>query len=446
MLASWLLHISLLAGQITGPETLAAETPPALKAAPARIFKDLGASDPSEAERKPVAKSVLVSQFGNNPSSRRPRSGYVVNGNEAGPPPAETGPITEGPVANTVIPQEEATAIQPETLGDREDPAWRGALTAPPSQLPANPRRIPQNNYGPPQQAAPGNYSQLSHNVRPQQPAQIVNTVAYHLVNRWFEPAREEHTSRNELSLLDALEGTSDPGDRTRVVVAYWQAAGEAAEERLARDEVNWLKMFDAASGGSHLQAAKHGAEAELQSAQLRRDEASETLARLVHRAGTDRYPLAIDLPCVEAYRTHADNLLAGRPDADEMKQITRKLPTMLNVVVARAGAVEAMESIQKQMAERHAQATPADVLNAFQELRFQRRKFVAAVVAYNTSIAKYAFGAADRGLQPSRAVAMLIARPRQTARAPGNSRASYEPAQIAAPVSGEMEDPVYLR
>jgi hypothetical protein len=40
----------------------------------------------------------------------------------------------------------------------------------------------------------------------------------------------------------------------------------------------------------------------------------------------------------------------------------------------------------------------------------------------------------------------MLIARPRQTARVPGNRSASYDQTQIASPVSGELEDPVYLR
>jgi hypothetical protein len=305
---------------------------------------------------------------------------------------------------------------------------------------------VPPNNLGQPQYSQPNNYSQLSHTVRPQQPLPAATTAAGHMVNRWFEPAREEHSARNELALLDALDGTSDPTERARIVVAYWDAAAEAAEERCARDEVAWLGTFDAASGGSHLQAAKRAAEAELLAAQLKRDEAAETLARLVRRAGLERYPLPVDLPCVEAYRTHADNLLAGRPDGDEMKRLSRKLPPLMNVVTARAAAVESMEGLQKQMAERNAQATPADVLNAYQELRYQRREFLTAVVAYNTAIARYAFGAADRGLEPARAVAMLIARPRQTARAPGNRSASYDQTQIASPVSGEYEEPAYLR
>lgn len=450
MSAELLLQASLLVWQIAAapPVSQPQQGAPALKAAPTRIFKDLREQEPLVAE--PIAqqprtpKPKLVADWGTNSSARRPRSGFIVdNGTDTAPIPSEAGPaVAEGPV---LAPQEEA--VPPETLGDRTDPAWRGALTAPPAEIPADPRRVPPNTLSQPHgYSQPNNYSQLSHTVRPQQPLPAATTAAGHMVNRWFEPAKEEHSARNELALLDALDGTSDPSDRARIVVAYWQAAAEAAEERCARDEVAWLGTFDAATGGSHLQAAKRAAEAELLAAQLKRDEAAETLARLVPRAGQERYPLPVDLPCVEAYRTHADNLLAGRPDGDEMKRLTRKMPPLLNVVTARAAAVESMEGLQKQMAERHAQATPADVLNAYQELRYQRREFLAAVVAYNTAIARYAFGAADRGLEPSRAVAMLIARPRQTARAPGNRSAAYDQTQIASPVGGELADPVYLR
>ncbi len=214
------------------------------------------------------------------------------------------------------------------------------------------------------------------------------------------------------ITLETALARTTDRQQQLKVAQAYWRLSTAEADYHWALDQRDKLALFTETHADlPGAKSARASNRADVRDAQLAVAQAQQDLSDLLASAADESPPLAVDRPHVGDYRTLYDSLFNGRTPPPRIRLIHRTLPVRRKAIDAHGEAIlatlDALESTGEDFRKSgHGLAT---VLATLDQLKQERRAFMAAVRAYNQDIAEYAFAVAAPGASEKSLVAMLI-------------------------------------
>ena len=142
--------------------------------------------------------------------------------------------------------------------------------------------------------------------------------------------------------------------------------------------------------------------------------------------------PLASDRPHVGDYNTHYNSIFSSRVPPPRIRLIHRTLAVRRKAIDSHAEAIvaalDALESTGEELRDRGQGL--ATLLATFEQLKHERRTFMADVRAYNQEIAEYAFAVAPPQATGETLVSMLIKTSRAPSKAPRNRSGSRVPSR----------------
>lgn len=214
------------------------------------------------------------------------------------------------------------------------------------------------------------------------------------------------------VALVDVLK-QAEASVRKQSVEAYWRLYLDLAEQGFAFEEAQFLSQLPlprSPADQAAVQACLARAEARQSEATLSVLVAQEQLGELFSVPG-DTATIPADVPYVGPYRTNLETIFAGRPVPTRLKQIDRILPQQLDLIQRRAKAVAASERLLAELVDAYSDATASleRVLESLKQLSDERRRFAAAVLAYNQQIADYALAVVSPAVKPETLLGTLI-------------------------------------
>jgi hypothetical protein len=241
------------------------------------------------------------------------------------------------------------------------------------------------------------------------------------------------------LSLVTALSRTNDRQQQLRIARAYWRLATAQAEFNWTEDHHDKLANHTRAHANApEALSALASAKAEMHDAEVNVAQAQQELADLVGSNPGEPLPVTLDRPHVGGYNTYYDEIFAQRTPPARIRPINRMLPIRRKAIDAHGDAILAADDALEATADevqRTGQGLVA-VLTALDQLKRERRLFVAAVRDYNWEIAEYLFAVAPLGTSDKTLVSKLILNS-ETAQQPASPRAgerTFVPTEPAAP------------
>jgi hypothetical protein len=253
----------------------------------------------------------------------------------------------------------------------------------------------------------------------------------------------EEVIEGQRVTLEKALARASDRQHQLKLAQAYWRLSTAEADYHWALDQRDKLALYtETHSASPGVQSARASARADVRDAQMAVVQTQQDLADLMGNAAEDKLPLAVDRPHVGDYRTLYDSVFAGRSPPPRIRLIHRTLPLRRKAIDAHSEAilatVDALESTGEDFQKSgHGLAT---VMMTLDQLKRERRTFMAAVRDYNQDIAEYAFAVASPNANEKTLVAMLIKTSQRAAPPARDGRVVPQPAQ--PPPGQELEGP----
>jgi hypothetical protein len=252
------------------------------------------------------------------------------------------------------------------------------------------------------------------------------------------------------ITLLTAISRSTDRQQQLRIARAYWRLATAQADYHWALDQREKLKHHTQThTSAPETLSARASARADVRDTELMAAQAQQELADLMGGPAEDGLPLAADRPHVGGYNTYYEEIFSNRAPPARIRLIHRMLPIRRKAIDAHAEAILAADDALEASGEefqKNGQGL-ATILAALDQLKRERRIFMAAIRDYNQEIAEYLFAVAPPGTNDKTLVSKLIlsteraaqpTRPRADDRTFTPSEAA-EPAGEAAP-RGEPE------
>lgn len=214
------------------------------------------------------------------------------------------------------------------------------------------------------------------------------------------------------LTLQAALARTNDRQHQLRIAHAYWNLCAAQVDHHWARNQLQMLGDFTGAQANlPGMKSARASARADVRDAQLAVAQAQAELSDLLGSRLEIGPPLASDRPHVGDYNTHYNSIFSSRVPPPRIRLIHRTLSVRRKAIDSHAEAIvaalDALESTGEEFRDRGQGL--ATVLATFEQLKHERRAFVADVRAYNQEIAEYAFAVAPAEATGATLVSMLI-------------------------------------
>lgn len=215
------------------------------------------------------------------------------------------------------------------------------------------------------------------------------------------------------VSLASIMNGLSE-SQRLAAVNAYWQLSSAVSNLIWQTDELDRLDKAAPARvliDNPMISTARAMATARIDEAQLKVSKSQQTLARILGASESSTAILPSDRPLVGPYHTQFQAIFANRQAPARAREIDTALPILLRIINDHAAAVRsAMDAVHWAEETRARGETDVRTVLACQEdLRRQRRDFLAAVLNYNLEIAEYASAVAAPGTPDEKFVSMLI-------------------------------------
>jgi hypothetical protein len=220
--------------------------------------------------------------------------------------------------------------------------------------------------------------------------------------------------------LTEVLRVT-DPGPRWRHeqtlrIQAYWDLSAAMVEDILAQREQMELKSLHAgvATPGSPWKQAFEGAQARIHLARRAAQVAQYQLQQLLDprpltMIRDEALPIPADHPHCGVYDTRYSEIFQSQP-SEFAWQLHELLGNQYQQLRSQTVAVEgALARLQQVSQQRTVQSDGGELLRAYDNLRFRRQLFVAAVHSYNRAIADYTQLVMPGNIEAERLVAMLI-------------------------------------
>lgn len=238
--------------------------------------------------------------------------------------------------------------------------------------------------------------------------------LAERLWRTGLEQADASAFQGNPESLLDTIRAMRDTASQMAAIKAYWRLSAAIVQLTFAEEEATVLgKAAEPKSDYERavLAAARAGALARQQEAQLAVTTAQFELLERAMKSAEGALPWPTDLPLVASYRTNFEALFAGRTAPPQLLRIHKTLPVMLQVLEGRAEAASAHNNAVRQVAVNYesGQVSLKELLTAVDGWREQRTAFVAGVLRYNEQITDYALSVVGPLADPSTIISTLI-------------------------------------
>jgi hypothetical protein len=259
---------------------------------------------------------------------------------------------------------------------------------------------------------------------------------------------QEEALVGKPLDLVAALSHSTDRQQQLKIAQAYWRLSTAQADYHWAVDQRNKLAHYTKShTGAPGTLSARAAARADVRDTQLAVVQAQQELADLVGSGASETLPLASDRPHVGDYRTYYETIFNNRTPAPRIRLIHRTLSVRRKAIDAHGEAIVAAgHALEDSGAEfqTSGQGLPT-LLAAWDQLKKQRRAFMATVRDYNNEIAEYLFAVAPPGTSDKTLVSKLIlnsergaaaARSRSNARDTGPAE-NEAPGEAAPPADG---------
>lgn len=225
------------------------------------------------------------------------------------------------------------------------------------------------------------------------------------------------------ISLLVALESSTQRRQQLRAVQDYWRlaaAVGDYNAHLVAYRLISDLSAADAPSTSRdrragddqrHLQQQRDDAHARMERAREDVFQQQRTLAQTLRRPSSQPLPLPADLPHSAVYFTRYNEIFSGRTPPPPAILMQRLLPLEHRAVDLRTAAAtaaeDAWEAVREGYAEGHFDVHSA--IDAWGRFVEQQQAFLAIVGRYNQAIAEYALAVAPQNASPADLRAMLI-------------------------------------
>lgn len=227
-----------------------------------------------------------------------------------------------------------------------------------------------------------------------------------------LETLRQGAVIGEPLSLQAALARTNDRQQQLKIAQAYWKLCAAQVDHHWARNHLQMLGEFTGAQANlPGMKSARASARADVRDAQLAVAQAQQELSDLLGPRLESAPPLASDRPHVGDYNTHYNVIFTSRVPPPRIELIHRTLAVRRKAIDGHAEAIvaalDALESTGEEFKDRGQGL--ATVLATFEQLKHERRAFMADVRAYNQEIAEYAFAVAPAEATGATLVSMLI-------------------------------------
>jgi hypothetical protein len=242
------------------------------------------------------------------------------------------------------------------------------------------------------------------------------------------------------LSLEAALARSPDRTHQLKIAQAYWRLCTAQADYHWSLDQRDKLAHYTRTHSNSPAtHSARSSIRADVRDAQLAVARSQQDLADLLGSASGSSPPLATDRPHVGEYLTGYETIFGNRAPPPRLRLIHRTLPVLRQAIdehgEAIVAAIDALESTGEHF-EKTGQGLTT-ILATLDQLKRERRTFMADVRDYNQDIAEYAFATAPPGTDGRALVARLIltksrsadARPRTAPEEGGPAEAPRYPA-----------------
>jgi hypothetical protein len=254
------------------------------------------------------------------------------------------------------------------------------------------------------------------------------------------------------VSLLSALSRTTDRQQQLAIARAYWKLATAQAEYRWALDQHDRLRSYvEAQTGVPEALSALASARAEVRDAELVAVQAQQELVDLIGQPSGEGPPLAVDRPHVGGYNTYFDEIFTQRTPPPRIRLINRMLPIRRKAIDAHGEAILAALDALAATGEDFSRSGQGLVglLTALEQLKQERRLFLAVVRDYNWEIAEYLFAVAPLGTTEQVLVSKLILVSEQAAQPPATrtddrtfAPENNQPAGTPANTDGQPREP----
>ncbi len=317
-------------------------------------------------------------------------------------------------------PTNSASTQQPSPTVDLTPPVVTPA--APTGTFPTSPTNSPVINATPPNQesilrrnesdrgAAPASAEvEVTATLDRENPA-----LAKSLLSQALMLAQQAPIRGVPVALIEAIDGAKDRSQQLAAIRAYWRLSLALADHHHASIEFDLLSNVsppETVLEKSLLQSAVTASAARLKEATLSAVGSQHDLAPYLSAGQLESLPIPEDPPFVGPYQTKFDDLFQSRAVPFGVRKLNDTLPRLLELIYARASAVEAArQSLAASIESFHAQQVPVSfVVDSFEKMRDQRIAFLAAIRDYNVGIAEYALNAANRSLSNHDIISMLI-------------------------------------
>lgn len=313
---------------------------------------------------------------------------------------------------------------------DRYEPQLRPALKAPPAELEEAPAEdaeaTPARHDDPRDGAAPAADDEPQHEPRyrsseESEPGERMAPLDARgkqklrppeLLAEALETIRSGALVGTPLGLQAALARSGDRQQQLKIAHTYWRLCTAQAEYHWARDQRDLLSQYtQSQTNQPGMLSARASARADVRDAQLVVAQAQQELSDLIGARVDSSPPLASDRPHVGDYNTHYASIFTGRVPPPRLRLVNRTLPVRRKAIDAHAEAIvaalDALEAAGEDLRQ-NGQGL-ATVLATLEQLKHERRAFIADVRAYNQEIAEYAFAVAPPGADGETLVSMLI-------------------------------------
>lgn len=261
----------------------------------------------------------------------------------------------------------------------------------------------------------------------------------------------EEVAKFGDVTLTEVLSAASrDPGQRLRVVQAYWRLWKAFADRAVGLQLVGWIEPVSRGAPANSVDAVL--LEAELASAKARLEEAEVAVrAAQVEVCGllgwntSGSMPRPIDPPHVGIYHTHYETIYARRSPTERTLLIHQTLPIYHQAIGAHGVAWQTANDVvaEQQSGYHGGQVNVENLLSAWHGHARQQQELCRVAWEYNDLIAEYAVPLAGQQMETPRLVGMLI-RPTsaQASRRPGNRADATAPFGDAVEQAG-FDEPI---
>jgi hypothetical protein len=247
------------------------------------------------------------------------------------------------------------------------------------------------------------------------------------------------------LTLQAAIARSTDRQQQFKIAQAYWRLCTAQADYHWALDQRDKLAHYTRAhTNSAGTLSARAAARADVRDAQLAVAQAQEDLVDLMDTHAEPSPPLASDRPHVGDYHTYYDTLFANRQPPPRIRLIHRTLPVRRQAIDAHGEAIvaalDALESTGEHF-QKSGQGL-ATILATMEELKRERRLFMADVRDYNQEFAEYAFATAPAGADSKTLVEMLILTSPRSGETPGKGSRLRGAGAPESPRGSETEPP----